>query len=174
MNTVATGPNAVNPIRPIDRAAISQVSRVMSSESSHPSAPKLIGPNGDTVELPQEIYQVLTVAVAEMKAGHAVSLTPLSQRISTQEAADLLGVSRPTLVKLLETGKIAYEKPGRHRRVLLSDVLQYRQEKHTKAMSVLDDLTAEAQNAGLYEASAEDYRDVLQQAREAKRQAVLG
>ena len=165
MKTAFASHNAVNPIGPADREAIAQISRVVLSEPPHPLTPKLVGPNGETVDLPEEIYQLLTIAVREMKAGHAVSLTPVMQRISTQDAADLLGVSRPTLVKLLETGAIAYEKPGRHRRVLLTDVLEYREEKHTAAMKSLDELTADASKAGLYDTSSTDYAEALAQAR---------
>jgi excisionase family DNA binding protein len=128
----------------------------------------LIGTDGETVALPDEIYRVLTIVVGEMKAGHAITITPMSQRISTQEAADLLGLSRPTLVKLLETGQIAYEQPGRHRRVLLTDVLTYREDKHRSAMDTLDTLTGDASESGLYDTSSEDYAVALKAARSKK------
>lgn len=144
------------------------LSRAIAREPEHPKEPMLIGTDGEAVALPEEIYRVLAIVVNEMKAGHAVTITPLGQRISTQAAADLLGVSRPTLVKLLETGEIAYEQPGRHRRVLLTDVLSYRQEKHRSAMTTLDALTAEASGAGLYDVSAEQYAKALKEARSKK------
>lgn len=169
MNAATKSRNSVNPISPVDRDAISRLSRVIDQVPASPLAPQLIGTDGETVALPDEIYRVLTIVVNEMKAGHSVSITPLSQRISTQEAADLLGLSRPTLVKLLETGEIAYEQPGRHRRVLLADVLNYREQNHTAAMKTLDDLTGEASGAGLYETSADDYADALKRVRAKKR-----
>jgi excisionase family DNA binding protein len=51
-----------------------------------------------------------------MREGKAITLVPRTQRLTTQEAADFLGISRPTLVKLLEDGKIPFDQPGRHRR----------------------------------------------------------
>jgi excisionase family DNA binding protein len=167
MTTLTPPRNAMDPIAPINREAISRLSRVIDSEPAVPTAPRLVGTDGEEVELPDEVYRVLTIVVNEMKAGHAVTVTPLSQRISTQQAADLLGVSRPTLVDLLETGKIAFEQPGRHRRVLLSDVLAYREEKHRSAIRTLDELTAEASAAGLYDVSAPDYAEALTKARAA-------
>jgi excisionase family DNA binding protein len=94
-----------------------------------------------------------------------VTVVPQTQRLTTQEAADFLGISRPTLVKLLEEGKIPYDQPGRHRRVLSSDLLAYldRQRQHRRA--ALDRMTEDASGAGLYEAKAEDYAQALKQAR---------
>ena len=172
MSTLTKSRNAVEPINPVDREAISRLSRVLESTPQHPQTPRLIGADGETVEVPAEIFRVLTIVAHEMKAGHAVTITPLSQRISTQLAADLLGVSRPTLIKLLETGEIAFEQPGRHRRVLLTDVLSYREDRHRAAIATLDQLTAEASAAGLYDVGAEQYAEALTKARsKAKKKA---
>ena len=62
-----------------------------------------------------------------------ITLVPRTQRLTTQEAADFLGVSRPTLVKLLEDGKIPYEQPGRHRRILFTDLLAYLERQQQSA-----------------------------------------
>ena len=88
-----------------------------------------------------------------------------ARRLTTQEAADFLGVSRPTLVKLLEEGRIPYDRPGRHRRVLFSDLLAYldRQRQHRRA--ALDRMTEDASQAGLYEDRMEDYAQALKRAR---------
>ena len=102
-----------------------------------------------------------------MRAGKAITVAPLDQRLTTQEAADFLGISRPTLVKLLEQGEIPYERPaaGRHRRVLLSDVLEYQIRKRQQRRSTLDQMTADAAEAGLYDEVA-DYSGALRTARE--------
>jgi excisionase family DNA binding protein len=92
----------------------------------------LTGPNGQHLVLPAEVFEVLRDVVAAMAQGQAVTVAPVHQRLTTQEAADLLGISRPTLVKLLEDGEIPYEQPGRHRRVLLSDVLAYRKRRSVR------------------------------------------
>jgi len=85
--------------------------------------------------------------------------------LTTQEAADFLGISRPTLVKLLEQGEIPYEQPGRHRRVMFSDLLAYRQRRQEERRAALDRMTEDASEAGLYATSPEDYTAALRKAR---------
>ena len=80
---------------------------------------KLTAADGSEAVLPEELRRVLTTVVSSMHRGQAVTLAPLAMRLTTQQAADLLGVSRPTLIKLLEEGRIPYETPNRHRRILL-------------------------------------------------------
>lgn len=101
-----------------------------------------------------------------MRAGKAITVAPLDQRLTTQEAADFLGISRPTLVKLLETEQISYERPGagRHRRVRLSDVLDYQNRKRQERRRTLDQMTAGAAGAGLYD-EVPDYSEALRTAR---------
>ena len=104
--------------------------------------------------------------VESMRAGKAITVAPLDQRLTTQEAADFLGISRPTLVKLLEQGEIPYERPaaGRHRRVRLSDVLDYQIRKRQERRTTLDQMTADAAEAGLYD-EVPDYSEALRRAR---------
>ncbi|WP_432510163.1 helix-turn-helix domain-containing protein [Kineococcus sp. SYSU DK001] len=77
------------------------------------------------VPVPAELAAALRETVAALAHGEAVTLTPHDALLTTQEAADVLGVSRPTLVRLLESGALPYTKPGTHRRVRLEDVLEY-------------------------------------------------
>ena len=114
----------------------------------------LAGPSGEHLVLPPEVFAVLRDVVEAMSHGHAVTIAPLHQRLTTQEAADLLGVSRPTLVKILESGEIDFEQPGRHRRVRLSDVLAYRQRRSTQRRESLDHMVEIADESGMYEQTA--------------------
>lgn len=125
----------------------------------------LLGPDGEQVPLPEEVYHLLADVVEAMREGKVITLVPHTQRLTTQEAADFLGVSRPTLVKLLEEGKIPFEQPGRHRRVLFTDVLAYRDRLHEERRAALAEMTREASEAGLYEDTAEDYAAALKRAR---------
>jgi excisionase family DNA binding protein len=81
-------------------------------------------------ELPVELLEVLGLAAAALAEGRPVTLSCHEQVLSTQEAADLLGVSRPTLVRLLDSGVIPYDQPRRHRRVQLADLLAYQSRCH--------------------------------------------
>jgi len=112
------------------------------------------GPNGDHLVLPPELFEVLRDVVAAMAKGHAVTIAPVHQRLTTQEAAELLAVSRPTFVKLLEAGQIPFERPGRHRRVRLSDVLEYRARRSKRARESLDRMVEIADESGMYEQTA--------------------
>lgn len=114
----------------------------------------LSGPNGEHLVLPPEVFEVLRGVVEAMAQGQAVTVAPVHQRLTTQEAAELLGVSRPTLVKLLEAGDIPFEQPGRHRRVRLADVLAYRDRSSTIRQAALDRMVEIADEADLYERTA--------------------
>lgn len=114
----------------------------------------LSGPNGEHLALPPEVFEVLRDVVDAMAQGQAVTIAPVHQRLTTQEAADLLGVSRPTVVKLLESDEIPFEQPGRHRRVRLADVLAYRERVSIERRAALDRMVEIADEADLYERTA--------------------
>ena len=114
----------------------------------------LSGPNGEHLVLPPEVFEVLHDVVDAMAQGQALTIAPVHQRLTTQEAADLLGVSRPTVVKLLESGEIPFEQPGRHRRVRLADVLAYRERASVERRGALDRMVEIADAAALYERTA--------------------
>ena len=80
--------------------------------------------------LPAELLEVLELAATALAEGRPVTLSCHEPVLSTQEAADLLGVSRPTLVRLLDQGVIPYDQPRRHRRVQLADLLAYQERCH--------------------------------------------
>ena len=85
------------------------------------------------------------VAMLKVSKGKAVFVAPYNTKLTTQDAADYLGISRPTLVKLLEQGDVPFTKIGRHRRVLLSDLQQYAETRHRDNMKTFDDV-AEDEN----------------------------
>lgn|SRR5659263_407145 len=99
----------------------------------------LSGPEpGDQVQLPAEMYKLLLQVVSAMQAGLAVTVAPLSQTLTTQQAADLLGISRPTLVRLLDEGHIRYERINSHRRLLLRDVLDFCEQRRRAQYEALE------------------------------------
>lgn len=127
--------------------------------------PRLTGPDGRSVELPEPMFEVLLQVAAAMKAGLAVTVAPHHLLLSTQEAADLLRISRTTLVRLLETGAIPFEKPGRHRKVRLDDLLEYRRRQRSAAELALADMIADTQRLGLYDTDPDDVKAALKAAR---------
>lgn len=126
---------------------------ILSRTDAEPTT-TLSGPNGERLVLPPEVFEVLRDVVEAMANGQAVTIAPVHQRLTTQEAADLLGVSRPTLVKLLESGEIPFEQPGRHRRVRLADVLAYRERASADRRAALDRMVKIADEADMYERTA--------------------
>jgi len=121
---------------------------------------------GETsVALPPELRELLTQVVRTMRRGQAVTFAPLGQQLTTQQAADLLGVSRPTLVKFLEAGRIPYETPGRHRRLRLRDVLAFQLARRVEQRKALTDLAQEAEDLDLYATPPETFEAALAEAR---------
>lgn len=118
----------------------------------------LSGPNGEQLVLPPEVFEVLRGVVTAMSDGQAVTVAPVQHRLTTQEAADLLGVSRPTFVKLLDSGELDFEQPGRHRRVRLDNVLAYRERCSVQRRESLDRMVKIAEESGMYEQTAEPTR----------------
>jgi excisionase family DNA binding protein len=138
---------------------------------NHTEPGLLLGPDGEQVPLPAEVYRVLRQVVDVMRQGKATLVAPQGLLLTTQEAADFLGLSRPTLVKLLEQGAIAFEKPNRHRRVRLQDLLDFRARRQEEQRAALNQLTEEASELGLYEGSPADYAPALKSARRRRARA---
>jgi excisionase family DNA binding protein len=114
-------------------------------ESTKKPSIQLKGKHNETIPLPIAALKLLRIILQHMAKGNAVTLIPIQAELTTQEAADLLNVSRPFLVKLLEEGKIPFRRVGTRRRVLAKDILHYKQEIDAKRLEVLDELTNEAQ-----------------------------
>lgn len=140
---------------PQDLEAMLDVSRFLEGLEG-PAA--LVGSDGQAVNLPGEVLRALSDVVREMRQGKAITVAPVDQLLTTQEAADFLGISRPTLVKKLEDGSIAFERTagGRHRRVRLIDLLQYRDGRRVERRKALRELVSEAQRAGAYDVGTDD------------------
>lgn len=144
-----------------------QVARVHDFLTAHDKAGQgryfLVGSApGDQVELPVEVYRVLRKVVDAMQQGLAVTVAPTTQTLTTQQAADLLGVSRPTVIKLLDDGKIPFERVGTHRRVLLRDLLAYREQRRADQYAALEATSVSFDDE-------EDLDTALQRLREARR-----
>ena len=98
-----------------------------------------------TVELPTSALRLLGDILSELADGNAVKVVPIHAELTTQEAADLLNVSRPHLVKLLETGDLPFHKTGKHRRVRFSDLMAYKTAQEQASTAAMEQLAAQTQ-----------------------------
>ena len=107
------------------------------------------GSETEIIELPAVAVHFLMEILRQMALGNAVTVLPIHAELTTQKAADLLNVSRPFLVKLIENGKIPHRKVGTHRRVLAKDVLAFQAENEAARKKTLDELASYDQELGL-------------------------
>lgn len=97
------------------------------------------------VELPTSALRLLVDILAELADGNAVQVVPIHAELTTQEAADLLNVSRPHLVKLLEANSLPFHKTGKHRRVRFADLMSFKSERDRASEQAMEGLTKQAQ-----------------------------
>lgn len=115
-----------------------EISRSFESEGYRPC---LIGPDGSHLELPHSVFEALAFVVRGMAAGQTMTLVPSGKQLTTQQAADMLHMSRPHLIKLLDRGAIPFERVGTHRRLSVDDVLNYKAERAREREEQLDELS---------------------------------
>jgi len=101
------------------------------------------------VQVPRESFELFTQILAQMANGNAVTLVPVHAELTTQQAADMLNVSRPFLVRLLDEGVIPYRMVGTHRRVRADDVIKHQQATYDQSKKALDELSRIAQKEKL-------------------------
>ena len=129
-------------------------SRILASHLKHGNLTqtlKVIEEDGSEqiIEIPSTAYQLLIDILSQMAQGNAVTLIPIHAELTTQEAADILNVSRPYLIKLLESQKIPFHKVGRHRRIRFEDLMNYKTQIDSDRMQALDELAAQAQELNM-------------------------
>jgi excisionase family DNA binding protein len=117
---------------------------------------RLIGPEGQETEIPPKMYNTMVHFAHLLATNKVVLVTPMDKDLTTQEAAIYLGVSRPTLVKLLEGGEIPFTRAGKHRRIRFTDLKTYREKKYAERKRALDELTRMSEEMGGYHVSPED------------------
>jgi len=100
--------------------------------------PSLVGADGSTKELPTALYELLVTVVGILESGSGVTVVPLGTELTTAETAELLNVSRPHVIKMLEAGEMPFHKVGTHRRVLLEDVLKFRETRNAQFHNAMD------------------------------------
>lgn len=112
---------------------------------------KLVGPDGHQVEIPEPVHDLLLTILKNLQAGKAISIVPEHQQLTTQRAADILGVSRPFLVRLVEDGAIPFHMVGSHRRIYLRDLLDYKRRRDAARHEAINNMARTEMEAGTYD-----------------------
>lgn len=151
---VSTASRIFEPVLPDekDRELARESSRSLAGHLREQSQPRLSFEKGCATEqilLPHIAVRFLVELLAQMARGNAVTIIPIHAELTTQQAADLLNVSRPHLIGLLEAKKLPFRKVGTHRRVLFKDLVEYKNSVDGKRFEALDELAKQAQELGL-------------------------
>jgi excisionase family DNA binding protein len=131
-------------------AALERVTAYLTRHPDGPSQIRLsVEDDGEELVVPRGAVELLARILAHMAAGHGVSVVPTHAELTTQQAADLLNVSRPHLIGLLEAGEIDYRKVGKHRRIKVSSLLEYMRADDHRRRTAADELSTLTQEMGL-------------------------
>jgi excisionase family DNA binding protein len=133
-------------MQPSEESEIRELHRMLNL-----GTPALVGPKEERLNLPESVYHLLKEVVASMMRGKSIVLTPKNNMLTTQAAANILGFSRPHLVKLLDSGAIPFAKVGQHRRVLMKDLETYRRHRDIERRAALNELAKAEFAEGSYE-----------------------
>jgi excisionase family DNA binding protein len=105
----------------------------------------------EKIVLPTRALKLLGDILKSMSQGNPISIVPIATEVTTQKAAEILGCSRPHLVKLLEDGKIAFTKVGKHRRINFSDIIKFRKQMKDAQKKHIIDIMNFDEEIGLYD-----------------------
>lgn len=142
-----------NGCKPIARSRANQALCELNAllvESGTADVPVAVDAAPSVVHLPRSVALMLREILANFATGNPVAVMPTDAELTTQQAADLLNVSRPYLVKLLDAGELAYRKVGTHRRVRMNDLREYQSRQALASKHAADELTELSQGLGLY------------------------
>jgi excisionase family DNA binding protein len=129
---------------PAELADLQAVERLLAA----PRGARLVGPAGEAIGLTPTLYEVLRAVVASLAHGRAVSVVPADTMLTTNEAADFIGMSRPHLLKLLDRGEISFVMVGTHRRIAFQDLLRYKEARRARPAEALHEIAHLGQETG--------------------------
>lgn len=135
---------------PRDQEEIEQASKLYRT-LLHEGSAALISPDGTRIELPSSLYEILVRVAEKMQEGKTVAVLPLMEELSTQAAADLLGMSRQFFVRECEAHKLPFCYTGTHRRVLLKDLLDYKKQREQARREAIVRIARQSEELGDYD-----------------------
>lgn len=137
--------------QPGEQSRLRELDRLQNDAGEYPGPIRLVGQSGREYELPETVTRLLGQMIHALARGEAIAVVPVRQDLTTQEAADLINVSRQHLVHLLDRGDIRHYKVGTHRRVALCDLLDYKRQRDRDREAGFAELAQLSQDLGLYE-----------------------
>lgn len=132
-----------------ERLALAALEQLLDRDGA--AEARLVGAHGETVELPRSARRSLQQLVHLLAQGHTVAVLAVDKELTTQQAADILNVSRPFLVQLLDQGAIPFTKTGTHRRLRFNDLMAYKHQRDEQRRQQLRELTRLGAELGLYQ-----------------------
>jgi len=141
------------PSKEEQRAALESYDALAATlEQLHSENPEIeIEETEERIRIPKTALKLLVQILKEISLGNPISIVPIATEMTTQAAAELLGCSRPYVVKLLEEGQIKYTKVGKHRRVKYEDIVNFKRELKAKQKTILGEIMQQDEESGLYD-----------------------
>jgi len=142
----------MNPLfaRGEQRKRISELHRLLVGPTARKQY-QLVGPDGQTVPIPESIFYLLERLTEVLAKGDAVTVVPVAKKLTTQQAANILNVSRQYLIRLLDDGQIPFTKTGTHRRIRFDDLMKYKKIRDAQRSEALAELSSLSQQFGGYD-----------------------
>jgi len=131
------------------KVAIDSIKTLKFSKKKESTIKIEIAESGEIIIIPTKAFKILRAVLKNMAEGNSIAIIPSNSELTTQEAANILNISRPHLVKLLESGKIPFTKVGSHRRIELKDIVAFENKLSKQRRSKLNKLAEQAQKLKL-------------------------
>lgn len=142
--------NAGFVVQPKNRDELNEIVELLSKISNLDQF-VMLKSDGQEIKIPSIISRVLYEIISIMSKGGAMTIIPMEKELTTQQAADILNVSRPFLIKLLENGQISFHKVGTHRKIYMKDLMDYKENLKINRSNKISEIITLSQEYGLYD-----------------------
>ncbi|MCH4903885.1 excisionase family DNA-binding protein [Cylindrospermopsis raciborskii CHAB3438] len=142
-----------------DRPALIELEDLLGQLDPESPTFQIVSTSGAAIDIPTPVFNLMQRMVHELLQGNSVTIVPIHKELTTQEAADILNVSRQYLVELLDAQTIPHTKVGTHRRIRFGNLMHYKTERDAKRQAGLSRMTKKSQQLGLYTEAANTLQD---------------